>query len=536
MMVQLTPVSLAISAGGLRSFTPLAEYAVAWVCWLIHLNRSEPMISIEQVAAIRRLFHAEHWRIGTIATELGLHPDTVRRALDTDRFNRGRGKRRMLVEPYLDFINQTLEAHPRLRATRIYEMIRARGYTGSVVQLRRVVRSLRPAHREAFLRLTTLPGEQSQADWAHFGEIAIGRARRRLSCFVLTLSYSRALWLEFFLDQKLESLILAHVHAFQDWGGLARTTLYDNMKSVVLERRGNLIQFHPRLLELCGHYHFAARPCRPARGNEKGRIERAIRYIRESFFAARSFTSVEDLNRQARIWRDEVAHGRPWPDDRSRTVASVFEEEKPHLLPLPAHPFDTDLMQVVRSDKTIYVRFDQNDYSIPPEAVGRSMTLVASPGIVRILDGSSQIARHRRSYDHLTRIEDPTHIEALLKQKQKAIGSARGTRLEHSVPETRQLLDAAFSRGESIPRQIKILVGLLDDYGAAELRAAVGEALARQTPRASSVAFILSRRRRSSSLHPVPVDLSRHPELADLSVPTHQLEVYDELSEGDTDN
>lgn len=494
------------------------------------------MIAVEQVATIRRLFHAEHWKIGTIAVELGLHPDTVRRALDTDRFKRGPSKRRALVEPYLDFIKQTLEAHPRLRATRIYEMIRGRGYTGGVVQLRRVVASLRPTHREAFLRLITLPGEQAQADWAHFGEIRIGRARRRLSCFVMTLSYSRALWLEFFLDQMLESLTLAHVHAFEDWTGVARTVLYDNMKSVVLERRGDLIQFHPRLLEMCGHYHFAARPCRPARGNEKGRVERAIRYVRESFFAARSFTTVEDLNRQAIIWRDEVAHQRPWPGDPSRTVASAFEEERPRLLTLPAHPFDTDLIRVVRSDKTIYVRFDQNDYSIPPEAIGRSLTLVASTSIVRILDGANELARHRRSYDRLARIEDANHIEALLKQKRRAIGSAPGTRLEQAVPESRQLLDAAFSRGESIPHQIRMLVGLLDDYGAAELSAAVAEALARQTPRASSVAFVLSRRRRSAGLARVAVDLSRHPELANLSVPTHQLEVYDELSEGDTDD
>ena len=493
------------------------------------------MISVEQVTIIRRLFHAEHWKIGTIATELGLHPDTVRRALETDRFKRGPSKRPRMIDPYLDFIKQTLEAHPRLRATRIYEMVRGRGYTGSVVQLRHVVATLRPVHREAFLRLITLPGEQGQADWAHFGEVQIGRARRRLSCFVLTLSYSRALWLEFFLDQTLESLILAHVHAFNDWTGVARTVLYDNMKSVVLERRGDLIQFHPRLLEMCGHYHFAARPCRPARGNEKGRVERAIRYIRESFFAARSFTTVEDLNRQARIWRDEVAHKRPWPGDPSRTVAAAFEEEKPRLLPLPAHPFDTDLMRVVRSDKTIYVRFDQNDYSIPPDAVGRSLTLLASVNNVRILDGTMELARHRRSYDRLARIEDSNHIEALLKQKQRALGSAPGTRLEQAVPESRQLLDAAFRRGESIPRQIRMLTGLLDDYGAVELRAAVSEALARQTPGASSVAFILTRRRRSAGLARVPVDLSRHPELADLSVPTPQLEVYDELSEGDTD-
>jgi transposase len=197
------------------------------------------MIPVEQVATIRRLFHAEHWRIGTIAAELGLHTDTVRRALDTDRFKRGPSNRRTLVEPYLDFIKQILEAHPRLRATRIYEMIRGRGYTGSVVQLRRVVGTLRPTHREAFLRLITLPAEQGQADWAHFGEIRIGRARRRLSCFVMTLSYSRALWLEFFLDQTLESLIVAHVHAFEDWTRVARTVLYDYVSGNIIVEDGS---------------------------------------------------------------------------------------------------------------------------------------------------------------------------------------------------------------------------------------------------------------------------------------------------------
>ncbi|HUK91562.1 MAG TPA: IS21 family transposase [Blastocatellia bacterium] len=491
------------------------------------------MIGLEQVANIRRLFHCEHWKIGTIAAELGLHPDAVRRALKTDRFKRGPAKRPTLVEPYLDFIKQTVEDHPRLRATRIYEMLRSRGYNGGVLQVRRAVATIRPAHKEAFLRLVTLPGEQAQADWAHFGEVTIGRARRRLYCFVITLSYSRALWLEFFFNQSLENVILAHVHAFEDWGGVARAVLYDNMKSVVLERRGDLIRFHPRLLELCGHYHFAARPCRPGRGNEKGRVERAIRYIRESFFAARSFTTIDDLNRQALAWRDEIAHRRPWPADASRTVAVALDEERPQLLSLPAHPFDADVLRTVRSHKTIYIRFDLNDYSIPPEAVDRTLTVAASPSIVRILDGTAEIARHRRCYDKLRQIEDPNHVEALLKRKRKATASAPTTRLEQAVPDSRQLLDAAFKSGEPIRRQIRILTGLLDDYGADELRLAIAEALGRQTPRASSVAFILSRRRRSSSSHPVQVDLSRRPELAGLSVPTHQLEIYDGLSDTD---
>ena len=230
------------------------------------------MISKEQIAAIRRLYYAEHWKIGTIATELGLHADTVKRAVGTERF-KSRVSKRLVTDPFLDFIQQTLKQYPRLRATRLFEMVKARGYKGGDSQLRRVVRQLCPVSREAFLRLSPFPAEQAQADWASFGEVSIGRARRRLSCFVLTLSYSRAIWLEFFLDQSLENFLLGHVNAFHDWGGVCRTILYDNLKSAVLERLGDQVRLHPRLLDLCGHYHFAARPCNPGRGNEKGRLE-----------------------------------------------------------------------------------------------------------------------------------------------------------------------------------------------------------------------------------------------------------------------
>ncbi|MGH9836050.1 MAG: IS21 family transposase [Blastocatellia bacterium] len=496
------------------------------------------MISAELIAKIRRLFFAEHWKIGTIAAELGLHPDTVRGAIESHRFNLKRVAcaRAALTDPYLDFITQTLKQYPRLRATRLYEMLRQRGYTGSQVQLRRVVRSLRPTKHEAFLRLTTLAGEQAQADWAHFGSVRVGRATRKLSCFVITLSYSRALWVEFFFDQSLENLLLGHLHAFQDWGGVPRTILYDNLASVVSERRGDAVHFHPRLLELCAHYHFDARPCRPARGNEKGRVERAIQYLRHSFFAARSFTSPADLNRQALVWRDQIAHQRPWPGDDSRRVIDALTEEQPRLLALPVNAFDTDLVKPLRSDKTIYVRFDANDYSIPPEAVGRPLTLVANPEWVRLLDGAQEIARHRRSYDRHARIEDLTHIAALVEDKRKALGATTGSRLSSAAPRIEEFLDAAFARGEAMSRLSKKLIELLDDYGAAELRAAIDEALERQTPRAASLALILEQRRRRSARKLPPVDLSRHPHLqhlADLSVPTQPLEVYDELTDDD---
>ena len=493
------------------------------------------MIAPEQVVEIRRLFYAEHWKVGTIATALHLHPDTVRHALDTDVFNRPRVLRAAaLTDPYRDFLRQTLELYPRLRATRLLDMVRPRGYTGSLAQLRRVVAQMRPVTREAFLSLRTFVGEQAQVDWAHFGEVAVGRARRKLSAFVCVLSYSRALALEFFFDQTLENFLRGHVRAFQQYGGVPRIALYDNLRAAVLERRGEAIHFQPRLLELCAHYHFEPRPVAVARGNQKGRVERTIRFVRDRFFAARPFTTLDDFNRQARSWRDEIAHRRPWPDDDSKTVAEAFVEEQPHLLPLPVHPFDTDLLRPVHSGKTIYLRFDLNDYSIPPSAVGRPLTLAASDTTVRILDGAREIARHVRGYSRHEKITDPAHEQALLEDKRRALGHTPNTRLLGAVPEVEALLQAACARGEPVGRQTAQLLALLDDYGPAEMRAAVREALERQSPRASSVAYLLAlRHRRSGQRPPLPVNLTRRPDLADLHVPSPDPEIYDDLTRDD---
>ena len=127
------------------------------------------MTTPEMRAQIRRYFYAEHWKIGTIARELSVHPDAVRNAIEAEKFKSSQPLRASVVDPYLGFVRQTLEQHPRLRATRIYQMIRDRGYTGSVVQLRRAVARLRPQPREPFLQLQMFPGEQGQVDWAHFG-------------------------------------------------------------------------------------------------------------------------------------------------------------------------------------------------------------------------------------------------------------------------------------------------------------------------------------------------------------------------------
>jgi len=169
------------------------------------------------------------------------------------------------------------------------------------------------------------------------------------------------------------------------------------------------------------------------------------------------------------------------------------------------HEFDTDRVVAVRAAKTIYVRFDCNDYSIPPEAVGRELMLAASDTEVRILDGARQIARHRRSYNRQQMVLDPAHQQALLGTKRKHANRRAAAGCRWPFPRARlcwsEPSPMAISRHE-----IAHLLQLLDRYGARAMRGAVREALERNTPRAASVEFLL---RQSNRATPLPLDLRR---------------------------
>lgn len=183
-----------------------------------------------------------------------------------------------------------------------------------------------------------------------------------------------------------------HVLAFEALGGAPRTLLYDNLKSVVLDRHVDHVQYHPRLLELAGHYHFNPKPCAPYRANEKGNFERAIQYLRHSFFAARSYRDIDDLNTQLQQWIAYIAHARPTPGaPERRSVAERFVEERPRLLPLPEHRFEVTLVKPMRSGKQPYLRFDLNQYSIPHEHVCKPLLLVANAKHVRITTPGGEV-------------------------------------------------------------------------------------------------------------------------------------------------
>jgi transposase len=501
-------------------------------------GRDATMVTSPDIEAqILRYYHAEKWTIGTISRQLRVHPDVVQRVLAQAGLPRIGSPRKSLIDAYLPFIRQTLEAFPSLTASRLYGMVRERGYAGRPDHFRHLIACYRPRPKaEAYLRLLSLPGEQGQVDWGHFGHLQIGRARRPLMAFVMVLSHSRQIFLRFFLDARMESFLRGHVGAFAAWGGAPRVLLYDNLKSAVLERRGDAIRFHPTLLGFAGQYRYEPRPVAIARGNEKGRVERAIRYVREAFFAARKFVDLDDLNAQAEAWCLGLAADRRCPGEPDRTVREVFAEEKARLLPLPESP-PSLLEQVAASvGKTPYIRFDLNDYSVPHTHVRRVLTVLADPREVRIVDGAKVLAHHPRSYDKGARIEDPAHVQALVDDKRAARQHRANDRLAQAAPASQDLLMRAAERGFNLGAVTAALLRLLERYDAAALQVAILEALERDVPHPNAVRLALERRReQQGAAPPVAMTLPAHVRDRDKPVRPHALETYDQLKDDQDD-
>lgn len=494
------------------------------------------MLNKEQEAEIVRLYYAEKWPVGTIARQLGVHHTSVQRVLRQSGAELSAlHPRASIIDPYKSLIVEQLEKYPKLRASRLYEMAKERGYRGGADHFRKVVSRLRPRRTaEAFQRLRTLPGEQGQVDWAHFGKHPVGAATRVLWAFVMVLSYSRQVYLRFFWGSAMPQFLRGHVGAFESFGGVPRVILYDNLKSAVVERRGDAIRFNERLLELSAHYHFEVRPVAPARGNEKGRVERAIRYVRDNFFAARPWQSLEDLNQQAQAWTATTAAGRKCPEDRARSVAEVFEEERSSLLGLPNDAFPCDERLEVHVGKTPYVRFDLNDYSVPSDHVQRTLVAVSDLETVQIVDGQTVLARHARSWSRGEQVEDARHVEGLAAQKAQARRHRGLDRLAKAAPSSREFLRRSAERGGNLGSITSQLCGVLDSTSAESLEIGLLGALAHDRIHVGAVRQLVDAHR--SKLGKLPT-VSGHiaPEHRGRLVRPHSLSNYDALTEEEHD-
>jgi transposase len=483
----------------------------------------------EQEAEIIRLHFAEHWRVGTIASQLGVHPDVVRRVLGIGAAAAGAAALRpRLCDPYRDFIVETLGRYPRLRATRLYDMLRERGYKGAARTLREYVAPIRPApRREVYLRTEPLVGEQAQIDWAFAGKLAVAGGERGLWLFVIVLSYSRALWGEFVLDLSVHSLCRSLVRAAHAFGGTTRQWLFDNPKTVVLERRGDAVRFHPVLLELCAKMRVQPRLCAVGRPEHKGRVERAIRYLRDRFLAGRVIPSVAAGNVDLGRFVTDIAQARPHPVLGPRTVGEVLSQERGRLLALPDPLPDTELVAPATADRQAFVRFDTNRYSVPTEHAERTLTLVADDRDVRVLDGARLVARHERSYGKRQVIEVAAHRAALVAQRRAAADLKGRDRLRTIAPQFGTLLERWALAGPSLAVQVMRAIKLLDLYGDDIFSAAVAEVVARGLRDTGALAVACDRLRRDRR-RPVPVEVPLPAHIEDRDVIPHDLETYDD--------
>jgi transposase len=480
-------------------------------------------------AEIRRLYFAEHWRRGTIATQLGVHSDVVARVLGVLGGKPGVPRPSpQVLDDYIAFVDETLERYPRLVGTRIYDMICPRGYTGSLRTLRRYLRGARPrAKLEAVLRLETLPGEQAQVDWAHVGEIAVEGGRRALWVFVIVLSHSRATFAELVLTLDVYSLRRSLLRASTYFCGSPRQWLFDNPKTVVLERSRDATRFQPDLLELAAQMHVQPRLCAPRRPQEKGHVERTIRFLKERFFAARVIHSIEHGNAQLLEFILNIANQRPHPRTPDRKVVDVFHEEQTRLLPLPDPMPSGDFVGPVAVDRAGFIRLDTNRYSVPHTYAGKALTLVASDTELRLLDTHTEVAKHPRLWSRNAWRELPEHRAALIEEKRAARDLKGRDRLRIEVPESEPLFERWLHAGRNMGNMVARTLTLLDAYGVPTLRDAISEMIQRGTHDPGAMAILCEqRRRRLGDKPPALVTLGDH--VRDRDVIPHDLGGYDE--------
>jgi transposase len=486
------------------------------------------MITAEIRTQIRRLVLVEGWLIETVARRFGVHHSTVRRALDDEPLHRE--EKPGLLEPFKPYIIDRLTELPDLTGKRLFEELRGRGYQGGVCIVRRYAAQVRhPRARKAYLRVEVEPGEQAQVDWGSFGHFRIGQSQRPVSAFVMVLSWSRAMYVDFSLDQQMETFLRMHCRALEFFGGVPRRILYDNLKSVVLHHIGTTIQFNPRFLHLAGHYLFETLAAPVRYPEAKGKVENGIKFVRQSFFYGRSFSSLEDLRTQAAQWRDQTANVRLHGTTRERPSDRLLVE-RTRLRALPERAFDCDVVLPCIVSKECRVRLDTNTYSVPHQYVGQTVHVRADDLTVRVLCEGKEIARHARSWDRRHAIEDPAHIDALLERKKSALAPKRRERLAALGPECRLYLQEIARRRIDLENEIRKLMRLWALYGPEDLARGLGKALATGAFGAGYVHAIIDQDRFARGLPEPPEPVVTGNSAADeLVVQPHDLESYDAL-------
>ena len=378
------------------------------------------MIDYQQFCQIKDLHDRQGLKAAQIAHTLGLDPRTVAYWLRQERFRpRMSPSRTSKLDPFKPQIIQMLEKYP-YSAAQVFQRLREQNFDGGYSIVKAYVRTVRPKHQPAFLKLAFAPGECAQADWGSFGSVSVGQTSRRLSFFVMVLCYSRLMYVEFTLSQTMEHFLACHQRAFERFGGVPHTVMVDNLKSAVLKRAlGQAPVFNPKYAAFAEHYGFRIVPCNVGKGNEKGRVENGVGYVKKNFLAGLDIADFNMLALAATHWLNTVANVRLHGEMRKQPL-ELWHSEKPYLSPLPLHPFDIATVSQVRASRQFRITLDTNRYSVPAHLAGQALTLKTYPDRLCLYHHNQLVARHPRSYERHGDFEDPDHPKPLLEQRKKA--------------------------------------------------------------------------------------------------------------------
>lgn len=494
-----------------------------------------PAMDAELWATIRRLFEVEKLSKTAIAQRLRIHRKTVRRALASTQ-GPPVDARRPPTDPgklyaFEGYLRRRLEEYPELSGAKLLIELRRMGYGGGYTILKELLRTLRPERPKAYLRIETLPAEFGQVDWANIGTIQIGNAKRKLSCFVMVLSYSRMLYAELTLSQCLEDFLAAHVNAFHFFGGSPKKINYDNLKTVVLSREGGQIHFHPKFMDFAGAYLFEPVPCNVRAAWEKGKVESGIKYLRGAFLAGRPLMDLPTLKKELARWLDNEANVRIHGTTRERPVER-FAAESPLLQSLPAADYDCAIVRSLPASSQGLVHFQTNRYTAPHAWAEKVLTLKATGQTVCLYAGAQLLATHPRSFEKNRLIENPEHYAGLLAQRKKARAAKRTEEFLALGPQCQAYLQGLSAAELNLAAHLDKIHDCVRDYGKAEVLAAIDHALGFGAFGAAYIQnIILQRRAKAGQAPPQPVILRKKPDWSNVAVEDTDLGLYDDLFE-----
>lgn len=257
------------------------------------------MLEAEVQTQILALYFNEKKSIRKIALLIGVDRKTVRRIIERKKVHleKVRTTRYTIIDDYQEQIKALLNKDPTMSAATVLNRIRDHGYIGGLSTVQKCVRKIRTRSsskmREAFLRLDFAPGDCAQVDWGEFGDVFHNGVK--IHCFVMVLCYSRLTYIEFTRSERFEDFIRCHENAFTYFGGVPKECWYDNLATAVQDRYGGMVKFNPRFFAYMGHHGISPHACNPARGNEKGRVESGVKFIRSHFWSGRVFKDFDDI-------------------------------------------------------------------------------------------------------------------------------------------------------------------------------------------------------------------------------------------------